>query len=408
METNKFFEPLLGLHSPFHISRITHEVNADQITAIHIYITVDTNYRPLDSEGRPGSIHDYESRQWRHLDLFQYPCYVHCEVPKFRYADGSTKTLEVPWARSKSGFTLLFEVFAIELIKLYGCVAKVARQLDIYSQRLWYLVAYYSKKETAMPKDLSKIKQIAFDETSKKKGHNYVSIFLNLETGDLLWVEEGKSAETVTQFAQVAEEQGLNKENITDVSIDFSPAFQAGTKINFINANITFDKFHVSQLVQKAMDSCRKSLGRQANQKFNKWLFLKPYSQLNVDQQDELENLLDEYPQFHQLYTLKNDFAILWKHKQPDEAAAFLAFWIEQIKELKLKATTTLAKTFEKSFDGIIQHFRSNINNAILEGFNSKVQTMKRNARGYKKTETFITMIRWHCANVLSQPTQVI
>ncbi len=259
-----------------------------------------------------------------------------------------------------------------------------------------------------MPKDLSKVKQIAFDETSKKKGHNYVSIFLNLETGDLLWVEEGKSAETVTQFAQVAEEQGLNKENITDVSIDFSPAFQAGAKINFINANITFDKFHVSQLVQKAMDSCRKSLGRQADRKFNKWLFLKPYPQLNEDQQGELETLLDEYPRFHQLYTLKNDFAILWKHDQPEEAAAFLSFWIEQLKELKFKATTTLAKTFEKSFDGIIQHFRSNINNAILEGFNSKVQTMKRNARGYKKTETFITMIRWHCANAISQPTQLI
>ena len=74
METNKFFEPLLGLYSPFHISWITHEVSEDQITAIHIYITVETNYRPLDSEGRPATIHDYESRQWRHLDLFQYPC----------------------------------------------------------------------------------------------------------------------------------------------------------------------------------------------------------------------------------------------------------------------------------------------------------------------------------------------
>lgn len=105
---------------------------------------------------------------------------------------------------------------------------------------------------------------------------------------------------------------------------------------------------------------------------------------------------------------LKNEFAILWEQDNSQEAAAFLAFWIEQIKELKLKATTTLAKTFDKCFDGIIQHFKSNINNAILEGFNSKVQTMKRNARGYRKTETFITMIRWHCANVLSQPTQVI
>lgn len=255
METNKFFEPLLGLHSPFHISRIIHETHEGKITAIHIYVAVDTNYRPIDTEGRKASVHDYEDRQWRHLNLFQYPCYVHCEVPKFRYADGSTRTLEVPWARSKSGFTLLFEVFAIELIKLYGCVAKVARQLGVYSQRLWNLIAHYSKKAAAMPQDLSNLTQIAFDETSKKKGHNYVSIFLDLESGNLLWVEEGKSAQTVTQSVQAMEEQGLKKENITDVSIDFSPAFQAGTKANFSNANITFDKFHVSQLVQRAMDA---------------------------------------------------------------------------------------------------------------------------------------------------------
>ncbi|MCB0263693.1 MAG: transposase [Calditrichaeota bacterium] len=75
---------------------------------------------------------------------------------------------------------------------------------------------------------------------------------------------------------------------------------------------------------------------------------------------------------------------------------------------MKLKATTTLAKTFEKYFDGIIQYFKSNINNAILEGFNSKAQTMKRNARGYKKVETFITMIRWHCAKISGSPTQII
>ncbi|MCB0263691.1 MAG: transposase family protein [Calditrichaeota bacterium] len=131
METNKFFEPLLGLHAPFYITRIQPELSEGSIPAIHIYVAVDSNYRPLDAEGRKASIHDYEDRQWRHLNLFQYHCYVHCNIPKFRYADGSTRTLEVPWARSNSGFTLLLEAFAVELVKLYGCVAPVATQLRV-------------------------------------------------------------------------------------------------------------------------------------------------------------------------------------------------------------------------------------------------------------------------------------
>ncbi|MCB0263692.1 MAG: transposase [Calditrichaeota bacterium] len=177
-----------------------------------------------------------------------------------------------------------------------------------------------------MPKDFSKVKKIGYDETSRKKGHHYVSIFLDLESGALLWVEEGKSAQTVSQSVQAMEEQGFSKGNITDVSIDFSPAFQAGCQENFPNAMITFDKFHVCQLHQKAMNNARKTLARQRNQTFNKWLFLKPCENLETEQQTELEQLLDEFPKFQRLYTLKNDFAILWEQKQPDEAAAFLSF----------------------------------------------------------------------------------
>lgn len=398
MDTNTFFEPLLGLHPPFHISKITRDPDEGQYGAIHIYVTIEDTYRPVNTDGSKASIHDYESRKWRHLNLFEYLCYVHCEVPKYKYKDGSVKTMTVPWARAGSGFTLLMEGFAIELIKLYGVVAAVARQLGISDQRLWTLIGHYSQKSDSSPKDLSRVRRISFDETSRKKGHDYVSIFLDSEKGELLWVEEGKSADSVKKFVEAVEQRGLKKEEISDVSIDLSPAFQAGVREQFQNAAVTFDKFHICQLMMRAFDHCRKSLSRKTGIKVNKWLFLKDYHELSIEEEDQLEDLLSRHSKLELLYTLKHQFFYLWKQYKQPEAASFLCFWIQQIKDLKMKATTTLAKTFEKCFEGVIQFFESGLSNGILEGFNSKVQTMKRNARGYRHTENFITMIWWHCA----------
>lgn len=129
MKTPRFFEQLLNLSAPFSVSKVEYQQDEESklsTSSVHIYIDVDTSstYHPLNSK-----IHDYEDRSWRHLNLFQYACYLHCRVPK--YKDKKTQkvtTLPVPWAVLNSGFTLLFEEFALELVKLHGCVSEVARQ----------------------------------------------------------------------------------------------------------------------------------------------------------------------------------------------------------------------------------------------------------------------------------------
>lgn len=134
MKTNVLFTQLLNIKLPFIVSSVVYEDDESNKKSVHIHISVDTSleYRPSES-----IINGYEERTWRHLNLFQYPCYIHCRVPKYQdKISKKVKTLEVPWAKSGLGFTLLFEEFAIELVKIYGCIAEVARQLDIYPQRL--------------------------------------------------------------------------------------------------------------------------------------------------------------------------------------------------------------------------------------------------------------------------------
>lgn len=405
MKTEALFSQLLQLQAPFSVKEVLYkkeESNTESLSnqSVHIYISVETSieYRPTNS-----TIHDYEDRTWRHLNLFQYPCYIHCSVPKYKDKQtGKVKTLEIPWSKPGIGFTLLFEQLAIELIKLHGCVSEVAAQLCIYPQRLWRIVRDYAIEISLEDLDLSKVRRIGLDETSKKKGHEYITCFIDLDTGLLLYVVEGKNAEVLTRFVEEANSQGLNKDQISDISIDMSPAFIAGVEKEFPNAEITFDKFHVSQLVQKAFDSIRKSFGRKQGGRINKWLFFTPYEKLKLEQQEELDQLLVKYPILDLVYELKNAFKLLWQQPDKMKASAFLSFWTETMKTFKKKALTTLAKTLDKHHQRIINVIDTKITNAILEGFNSKIQTMKRKARGYKDAKNLMIMIKLHCAK---QPT---
>ena len=402
MKNTELFSKLLCLEPPYSVDKVVYEEKTQPKNkleqfgkSVHIYIKVDTspNYRPTESR-----IKDYEQRTWRHLNLFQYPCYLHCIVPKYEDKQtGKVKTLEVPWAKKGSGFTLLFEEFAMELVKIHGCVAEVAKQLSIYPQRLWRIIRDYGEEMSIQDIDMSKVKKIGFDETSRKKGHDYITCFIDLDTGKLLYVVEGKDAETVVEFEQHATSQGFDKEKVSDISIDMSPAFIAGAEKVFPNAEITFDKFHVSQLVNKAFDSIRKSFGRKEGGRINKWIFFKPYEQLKKEEQAKLDELLLKYPLLDMVYELKNKFKTLWQQTDTLQASAFLSYWADTMRSFKKKVLTTLANSLDKHHQRIINVIDSNITNAILEGFNSKVQTLKRKARGYKKPENLITMVKLHC-----------
>lgn len=153
------------------------------------------------------------------------------EVPKYQdKVSKKVETLSVSWAEKASGFTLLFEACAVELVKLYACVAEVTKELDIYPQRLWQIVKTYEKEMNHNELKNKNLRKIGFDETSQKKVHSYITSFIDLETAKLLYVVAGKSAGTIHQFA---EDLKIDKAQITDISIDISPAFMAGAEENF-------------------------------------------------------------------------------------------------------------------------------------------------------------------------------
>jgi transposase len=185
------------------------------------------------------------------------------------------------------------------------------------------------------------------------------------------------------------------------VCIDLSPAFISGVEAYFPNAQITFDRFHVKALLNKAMDEVRKQERRRhVALKGHKYTFLKSPKQLTEAQSVQRPALIELYPQLGEAYRLKELFDDFWAMKTPQEARGFLAFWCDVAQESEITPFMGFVNTVKKHWDGIINYITSKLTNGILEGINSKIQLIKRRARGYRNTTNFINMIYFTCGKL--------
>lgn len=239
------------------------------------------------------------------------------------------------------------------------------------------------------------------DETSSRKGHKYVTLGVDLETSRVIHACEGKGKETLRSIQQHLENKGVKKDQITQLSMDLSPAFIAGAGESFPAAAITFDRFHVVKLLNEAMDKVRRVERIEHEElKGHKYTFLRNRQNLSDKQEKSLSEMIELYPNLGKAYRLKVLFNDLWE--MPDKAAAttFLTNWCIDVEEAKIPAFMAFAKTVRGHWSGIIHFVESGITNGILEGINSKVQLAKRRARGYRNTGNFINMIYFLCGKM--------
>jgi len=348
-----FFTDLLKIEFPFALGNIAKQMEAKKIASITFTIEIDKSYRP----DKFHNIHSYYEKTWQHLSLFQYPCFIKARLPVFiDKRTGKTQVIEVPWARKGSGFTLLFEQQVLELLRLCNCKTTTAEFFNIYPQRIKTIYDAYTKDKYEQL-EVEVAEKVGVDETSTKKGHDYISLFTDLKTGQILDIEDGRSSEAIKTYAEKLRLLAKPIENIKEFSLDMSPAFISGVQQNFPKARMTYDRFHVVQLINRYFKPLWKS------EKTNK-------------------ELLD----FH-LGQLKQ----LWEQSDCTKAAAFLCYWMDRTKELF--KMDRLCKSINKHFQGIINYVESKVTNGLLEGMNSKIQFIKRAARGYRDKDSFKRMI---------------
>ena len=394
MNSTQLFEQTLSLNEPWHVDHLEFtQNNIDSRKELHIYLNFTRGAKFTDAHGQLCSVHDTVERKWQHLDFFQHRCILHARVPRIKTSTGEIKRVEVSWARPNSGFTLLFEAFAMGLIESEMPVNKVAATLSVHAHSVWLVFHHWVDKAFALV-DLTDVSDIGIDETSSKKGHSYVTLSVDFDQNRVIFATKGKDQQTIDRLKLYLKDKGVAAENIKHVCIDMSPAFITGIRENFPEAKLIFDRFHVVKLLNEAMDEVRKKERKEHEAlKGHKYTFLKNRRKLSNWQKNELNDLIQDYPTLGEAYRLKEIFNDFWEFKDPEEAMAFLAYWCDLVYESKIKPLMKFANTIKGHWSGIVNYTKTQMTNGVLEGINSKIQLAKRRARGFRNIENFIRMI---------------
>jgi len=338
--------------------------------------------------------YDTVQKRWRHLNFFQYQCYLHAWIPRLDLGDGKVRQVQAPWEGQSVGFTLLFEALILELVKVMP-VHQVSKLLGVYDGKLWKMLKAYT--ETAREsEDFSDVKVVGVDETSARKGHDYVTLFVDLEKKKTLFVTEGKDREVVTDFVSDLKAHQGNAEQICQISCDMSPAFIRGVEDNLPNAAIVFDRFHVSKILNDAVDRVRKAeVAENPILKNSRYLFLKNRNNLTIYQKQQLE-----YIQLNALnlktvraLNIRETFQQIYLAQSAEIFDKLLRKWYFWATHSRIPQIKEAAYTIQRHWNGIVNWIEYKISNGILEGFNSIFQAAKAKARGYKRTDTIKTII---------------
>ncbi len=277
-------------------------------------------------------VYDTEKKRLRHLNFFQHECYLEVRVPRVELPDGSVRLAEPEWVGKLDGFTLLFQAFVLAFAKAMTFTA-VAELLNISVHRVMAICQRYVD-ETVDQSNFSAVQKVAIDETSRARGHDYVTLVADAERRAVIFVTEGRDAGTIQAFASDLSAHGGDPTIVESVSIDMSPAFIKGVAENLQNARITYDKFHVIAHASAAIDKTRRLEQKtDPDLKGMRWKLLKDYSKLSIEDQSEMDALVTKLAtkRTARAWTYREQLRAILDRKQINVVCTMLAQWCTNV-----------------------------------------------------------------------------
>jgi len=350
--------------------------------------------------GKACKAHDFSEFTWRHLNFFQHHTFITAKVPRTDCPDHGVLRVTVPWAREGSRFTLLFEHAAMILVREMPVLA-AARIMQITDQRLWRIVTHYVGQAVARL-DLTEVTAVGLDETAAKRGQTYVTVFIDLDRKDkpVVFVTPGRGKDTLAKFKAFLIEHGGSPGRVAEVVCDMSGAFIAAVGENFDNAAITVDWFHVVQLFTKAVDEVRRAEAKHNKlPKALRWAVLKRADGRLSDAQAKALAELEAGDLFTAIaWRIKEKLRWVRQAQSAQAARWRITHFLRHAKDLLdpdpiLNPVRKAIATVETHTKRILQRWTSSHSNARLEGLNGLFQAARARARGYRNTNSFVTII---------------
>lgn len=246
---------------------------------------------------------------------------------------------------------------------------------------------------------MDNIHAILVDETSIGKGHSYLTVVLNAETGEVLHLAEGKRKSSLEGFFDKLSDN--QKANIQAVGIDRSGSYKSVVKEQIPEARIVYDKFHIVSNYNDVIDEIRREEWRQTEEKEDKNfikgqrfnLFKNPWN-LKFEQKKSLKELLDMNENLHSAYILKDALKNLWTYTSETWAGKYLDKWIAWANETGINELKQFAKGLNRDRDGLLSYCKHQITSAKIESFNATIKRIIRKACGYRDMDYLYLKIR--------------
>lgn len=403
MRDTQLFEQALGLGLPWHVVRSEFDLERRRLD-VYLDFERGATFPCPECAAEGCKAYDSEERTWRHLNFFQHEAYLHARLPRVRCGACGVRQVEVPWARPGSGFTLLFEALVLALVREMP-VRAVARIVGEHDTKIWRVVHHYVD-EARSEADFSEVCAVGMDETASKRGHQYITLFMDLDASRLLFATDGKDASTLTAFRADLEAHNGRAGQIEELCLDMSPAFIKGAATEFPEASLTFDRFHVMQIVNNAVDTVRREERKSRPElKGTRYVWMKNPENLTKRQRESLAELdvRSLALKTARAYHLRLAFQELWS-LEADEAVGFIKRWYFWATHSRLKPMADAALTIRRHQDGILRWFQSRVSNGLLEGVNSLVQAAKAKARGYRSTRNLIAIAYLIAGKLMFRP----
>jgi transposase len=406
MDIEEHYSQLLGIHSPWQISQVDLKMQEQRVD-IEIEYAADEG--PCPECGTICPKHDDRKRRsWRHLDTMQFATYLHCELPRVRCKEHGAKTVKAPWAEKNSRFTLLFEGFAIRVLQAARSVEEARKLLGLN----WHQVE--AIKARAVKRGLSRreavtIPHLGIDEKQFRSGHRYISSLVDLQGGRVLDVVE----ERTEQACKTLIEQSLSEQQrkqVTAVALDMWKAYANAVGEILPQADIVHDHFHISQHLNEAVDKVRRQENKQLIKQGDKRLVGTKFTWLVNEERiseafaDQFEELKRADLKVSRAWALKELFRDFWTYNYAGWAKRHFDKWYAWAIRSRLEPIKEKARMIRDHLPNILTYFKHRISNAVAEGLNSKIQTVKANARGYRSFEGFRNSILFYCGGLDMRP----
>ena len=411
MDLSNFYQKLLGLESPWAVKSVTLDESSSSVRIEVCHPSGSLFSCPhCDSLC---SVYDHRQlRLWRHLDSCGHTTYIAARLPRLSCMTcNKVVTYQTSWSRPHSHFTRCFEGLVLSTLAHIQVIESSAELLGISPDQVRYLMdkSVASSLANRISQGITSpviAKHLCIDEKSCRKGHNYVTVLSNGETGEILSVTKDRTKVSTLEALQIASHY-IDMTQVEVVSMDMWQAYQSAVKEFLPHVHIVYDRFHIAQYLNDAVDKTRraeqKTRKKQDDNRLTntRYLWLKNPQKYTPKQQEQWEQITaKEESDTFAIWQLKEEFKQFFSFEDCTKAEAFLEEWCVNATKLTNKYIDKVVKTLKNHWKGIISYPKYKVSNAMAECINSRIQQMKVKAKGFKTIKSFINAIMFYCAKL--------